>query len=76
VVEGGEELSDIKDKNAHVALFEPSYPDKISEVYAYICCRLLVNTPKLMRVKEVISWQVKLKSIANSFFDEFAHGIK
>jgi len=29
VVEGREELSDIKDKNAHVALFEPASPDKM-----------------------------------------------
>jgi len=32
VVEGGEELSDIKGKNAHVALSEPSHPDKMSKV--------------------------------------------
>jgi len=55
VVEGGEELSDIKGKNAHVALSEPHCPDKMSEVYACVCCGLLANTPELMRVKEVIS---------------------
>ena len=32
VVEGGEELSDIKGKNTRVALSEPSHPDKMSEV--------------------------------------------
>jgi len=76
VVEEGKELSNIKGKNTHVVLFEPSHPDKMSEVYAHIYCGSLVNTPKLMRVKEVISWQVELKSIANSFFNEFACGIE
>jgi len=45
VVEGEEELSDIKGKNTHMALSELSRPDEMSEVYAYICCGLLVNTP-------------------------------
>ena len=54
MVKGGEELSNIKGENACVALSEPSCPDKISEVHTHICCGSLVNTPKLMRVKEVI----------------------
>jgi len=54
MVEGEEELSNIKGENACVALSEPSCPDKMSEVHARICCGSLANTPKLMRVKEVI----------------------
>jgi len=55
VVEGREKLSDIKGKNTCVALSKPTYPDEMSEVYAYIYCGSLVNTPKLMRVEEAIS---------------------
>ena len=55
VVEGGEKLSNIKGKNAHVVLSEPSCPDEMSEVYTCICCGSLENTPELMRVKKVIS---------------------
>jgi len=55
VVEGREELSNIKGKNTHMTLFEPTYPNKMSEVYSCICCGSLANTPKLMRVEETIS---------------------
>jgi len=55
VVEGREKLSDIKGKNTCVALLKPTHPDKMSEVYAYICCGSLANTSKLMRVEKAIS---------------------
>ena len=55
MVEGREKLSDIKGKNARVVLLKPTYPDEISEVYTHICCGLLANTPKLMRVEEAVS---------------------
>jgi len=55
VVEGREKLSDIKGKNAYMALSKPIHPDEMSEVYTCICCGSLMNTPKLMRVKEAIS---------------------
>jgi len=54
VVKGGKELSDIKGKNARVALSEPTSPDKMSEVYTRICCGLLLDVPKLMRIDEAI----------------------
>ena len=54
MVKGREELSDIKGKNARVALSEPANPDKMSEVYSCICCGSLLDTPKLMRVEEAI----------------------
>jgi len=76
MVKRREELSDIKGENAHVALSEPASPDKMSEVYFRICCRLLPNTPKLMRVEEAISWQVELKPIADGFLNEFARGVE
>jgi len=55
VVKEREELSNIKGKNARMALSEPASPDKMSEVYSRICCGLLPDTPELMRVKEAIS---------------------
>jgi len=55
VIEGREELSDIKGKDAHVVLSEPACPNKMSEVYSRICCGSLANTSKLMRVEEAIS---------------------
>jgi len=55
VVEEREELSNIKGKNARMALSEPAHPDKVSEVYSCICCGLLANAPELMRVKEAIN---------------------
>jgi len=54
VVKRREELSNIKGKNACVALSEPASPDKMSEVYSCICCGTLLDTPKLMRVEEAI----------------------
>jgi len=55
VVEEREKLSNIKGKNAHVALSKPTHPDEMSEVYTHICCGSLANTSKLMRVEEAIS---------------------
>jgi len=55
VVEGREELSDIKGKNTRMVLSKPTHPDKMSEVYSHICCGSLANTPKLMRVEEAVS---------------------
>ena len=55
MVERREKLSDIKGKNAHVALLKPTRPNEVSEVYACIYCRILVDTSKLMRVEEAIS---------------------
>jgi len=69
VVKRRKELSDIKDENARMALSEPASPDKISEVYSYICCGSLPNTPELVRVKE-------LKPIADGFFNEFSCGVE
>ena len=54
MVKRREELSDIKGENTHVALFEPASPDKMSEVYSYICCGSLPDTPELMRVEKAI----------------------
>ena len=54
MVKGREELSDIKGKNTRVALPELASPDKMGEVYSRICCGLLPDTPKLMRVEEAI----------------------
>jgi len=54
VVKGGKELSDVKGKNARVALSEPASPDKMSEVYTRVCCGLLSDAPELMRVDEAI----------------------
>jgi len=54
VVKRGKELSDVKDKNAHVALSEPTSPDKMSEVYTRVCCESLPDAPKLMRIDEAI----------------------
>ena len=48
------ELSDVEGQNAHVALFEPSCPNEVGEIYACICYISLVNTTKLMRVEEAI----------------------
>ena len=76
MVKGREELSNIKGENAHVVLSEPASPDKMSEVYSHICCGSLLNTPKLVRVEEAISWQVELKPIADGFLDKFSHGIE
>jgi len=59
-----------------MALFELTRSDKMSEVYSHICCGSLANTPKLMRVKEAISWQVELKPIADGFLNEFACGVE
>ena len=56
VVEGREKLSDIKGKNARVALLKPTCPDEVSKIYACIYCRSLADTSKLMRVEEAISW--------------------
>ena len=55
MVEGREELSDIKGKNTYIVLSEPTCSDKMSEVYSHICCGSLANTPKLMRVEEAVS---------------------
>jgi len=55
VVEGREELSDIKGKNTRMVLSKPTHPDKMSKVYSHICCGSLANTPKLMRVEEAVS---------------------
>ena len=76
MVKGREELSDVKGKNAHVALSEPTRPDKMSEIYSCVCCGSLPDTPKLMRIDEAIGWQLELKSIANDFLDEFACGVE
>ena len=76
MVKGREELSDIKGKNTRVALPELASPDKMGEVYSRICCGLLPDTPKLMRVEEAIGWQVELKPIADDFLNEFAYGIE
>jgi len=54
VVKGREELSDIKGKNTRVALPELASPDKMGEVYSYICCGSLLDIPELMRVEEAI----------------------
>ena len=54
MVEGREELSDIKGKNTHIVLSEPTCPDKMSEIYFHICCESLANTPKLMRVEKTV----------------------
>ena len=55
MVKGREGLSDIKGKNAHVALFELASSDKMSEVYSCISCGSLPNTPELVRVEEAVS---------------------
>jgi len=54
VVKGGKELSDVKGKNTRVALSEPASSDKMSEVYAHVCCGLLPDAPELMRIDEAI----------------------
>jgi len=54
VVKRRKELSNIKGKNTHVALSEPTRPDKMSEIYSCVCCGLLPDTPKLMRIDEAI----------------------
>jgi len=54
VVKGRKELSNIKGENAHVALSEPASPKKIGKVYSHICCGLLLDTAKLMRIEEAV----------------------
>jgi len=54
VVKGGKELSNVKGKNAHVALSEPTSPDKMSEVYTYVCCGSLPDALELMSIDEAI----------------------
>ena len=54
MVKGGKKLSDVKGKNARVALSEPASPDKMSEIYTRICCGSLPYAPKLMRVDEAV----------------------
>jgi len=54
MVKERKELSNIKGKNAHVALSEPASPNKMGEVYSRICCGSLPDTAKLMRVEEAI----------------------
>jgi len=54
VIKGGKELSDVKGKNACVALSELTSPDKMSEVYTCVCCGSLPDAPELMRIDEAI----------------------
>jgi len=54
VVERRKELSDIKGKNARVALSEPVSPNKMGEVYSHIYCRSLPDTSELVRVEEAV----------------------
>jgi len=59
-----------------MALFEPSCPNEVGEIYACVHCRSLANTTELMRVEEAIGWQMELKSVADNFFNEFASGVE
>jgi len=54
VVERRKELSNIKGKNARIALSEPASPNKMGEVYSRIYCGSLLDTPELVRVEEAI----------------------
>jgi len=54
VVKGGKELSNVKGKNAHVALSKSTSPDKMSEEYTHVCCGSLPDAPKLMSIDEAI----------------------
>jgi len=76
VIERREKLHDIKSNDTSMTLFEPPSSNKVSEVNASICCRPLPDAPKLIQIKESVTYHMKLEPIADGFLNEFIHCIK
>jgi len=59
-----------------MVLLEPPCSNEMHKVYTGINGRPLPNASKLIGIQETIDGYLKLKPIADDFFDEFACGIE
>ena len=69
-------MCNIKSNDTSIILFEPLSSNKVSEVDASVYCGPLSNAPKLIQIKESISYHMKLELIANGFLNEFTYCVK
>jgi len=69
-------LHDIKSNDTSMTLFELTSSNDMSKVYAGVYCRPLSDAPKLIRIKESISYHMELETIADSFLNKFACHVK
>ena len=76
MIQKREELCNIKYYDAGMALFKPSYSNKIGEVYTCINSGLLPDTFQLIQIQEAISYHIELESVANDFLNEFTSGVE
>jgi len=76
MIQRGKKLCNIKCNDAGVALLESPCSNEMCKVYTSINSRPLPNVSKLIGIQETIGGHLKLKPVANDFFDEFACGIK
>ena len=71
VVEGEEELGNVKGDGAGQQISNPSSANKIGESNICISREFKLETTKLIVVNEIVGDHMKLKSITDDFFDEF-----
>ena len=71
-----EKLCNIKGNDTGVVLLKPLCLNEMCEVNTSINSRLLSNASKLIGIQEAIGCYLKLKPIADDFFNEFACSIE
>jgi len=76
VIEGGEELGDVKCKCTRSKVFNPFWLNNVGKSNPYIHSRSLFETSELTRVDEIVGNHKELKMFSNHFFEEFSYCIK
>ena len=71
VVEGKEELGNVKGESADQQILNLSYMNKMGESDTRISCRFKLEATKLTVMNEVVRDHMKLDSITNGFSNEF-----
>jgi len=59
-----------------MTLFEPPSSDEVSEIDVGIGCGPLPDAPKLVRIKESISYHMELEIVTDGFLNEFTCCVK
>ena len=70
------ELRNIEGNNTSMTLFKPPSLDEVSEVDAGIGCGPLPDAPKLIQIKESITYHMELETVADGFLNEFTCCVK
>ena len=76
VIEGREELCNVKGKHTSLEALGPARADQMSEKETSIFSRPLSNATKLVGMEDTVLDSIKLESPSNHLFNELAKGVK